>query len=90
MSPLIDPRGGAVQTTSGSIGGGLLLAGATATVAVPGAQPGMMAVCSPNTFPGVGGLWYAYVSAADTVTIVLQAIIAWTPTASTYNVLVLK
>ena len=73
---------------SGSIGGGALLAGAvaTGTVAIAGATTAMTVTCTPNTYPGNGISWFAYVSSAGTVTVVVIAIIAATPVASTYNV----
>ena len=73
---------------SGAIGGSALLAGAVAsgTIAVTGATTAMTVSCTPNTFPGNGISWMAYVSAAGTVTVVITAIIAATPAASTYNV----
>lgn len=74
--------------TSSSIGGGLLLAGASTstTVTMAGAAMGMTVVATPNTYPGDGVTWYAYVSSANTVTIKACAIIAITPNSSTYNV----
>lgn len=74
--------------TSASLGGGALAAGAaaTGTVTISGAAVGMHVACTPNTYPGDAIDWRAYVSAANTVTVVVSAIIAATPTASTYNV----
>jgi hypothetical protein len=74
--------------TSGSIGGGALLAGAaaTGTVSIPGATTAMAVCVTPVTYPGAGFIWDGYVSAAGTVTVVVQATIAGTPTASVYNV----
>ena len=91
MTPLTDPRGGAAWSVTPSIGGSLLAAGASATdtVSVPGAKAGMPVITQPNTFPGAGISWDGYVSADDTVTVRVTAIIAATPTASTYNVLVI-
>jgi hypothetical protein len=88
----MDPRGGAPITVSGSLGGGALLLGASATitVSVPGATVGMAVIVAPNTFPGLGVTWFGYVSAPDTVTVGITAIVALTPNASTYNVWVLK
>lgn len=78
--------------TSGSIGGGALLAGACAsgTLTVTGATTSMVALTDPNTYPGDGTLWDAQVTSANTVTVKVCAIIAITPTASTYNVRVLQ
>lgn len=82
----------ALAGTSASIGGSALIAGqtVTTTVTVTGATTAMVAVCSPVTYPGAAFTWDAYVSAADTVTVVLQATIAGTPTASAYNVRVIQ
>jgi len=83
---------GAPFTVSGSLGGGALLALGTAsiTVSVPGARVGNGVIVAPNTYPGLGVVWQAYVSANDTVTIVITALSALTPIASTYNVWVLQ
>lgn len=78
--------------TTGSIGGGALLAGActSGTVSVTGATTSMVAVANPNTYPGDGSEWEAYVSSSNTVTVKVCAIVALTPTASTYNVRVIQ
>jgi len=78
--------------TSASIGGSALVAGqtATTTVTVTGATTAMVALCSPVTYPGAAFTWDAYVSAPNTVTVVLQATVAGTPAASAYNVRVLQ
>jgi hypothetical protein len=83
---------GAPSTQSGSLGGSALLAfqTATITVSVPGARAGNAVVVAPNTFPGAGVIWFGYVSANDVVTVVITALIALTPAASTYNVWVLQ
>jgi hypothetical protein len=77
--------------TSPAIGGSALLAGGTATdtVNISGAAVGMAVAVTPNTYPGAGVDWDAYVSAPGVVTVVVTGIIAVTPTASTYNVRVL-
>jgi hypothetical protein len=74
--------------TTGSIGGGALLAGActSGTMTIAGALPGMGVIVSPNTYPGDGTIWLGYVSSANTVTVKVCAILALTPTASTYGV----
>lgn len=74
--------------TSPAIGGGALLAGGctSTTVTVPGAAAGMAVVAAPNTYPGDGTFWYAYVSSANTVTVKACAVIALTPVSTTYNV----
>lgn len=77
-----------LTVTTGSIGGGALIAGACAsgTATVTGASTIMTATATPNTYPGDGNYWYAYVSSASTVTLKVCAAIAGTPTASTYNI----
>ena len=81
-----------LSSTSASIGGGALGAGACATTAttVTGAAVGMAVVATPNTYPGAGNVWNSYVSAGNTVTTQICAIVAATPTASTYNVRVMQ
>lgn len=78
--------------TSPSIGGGALVAGACAsnTVTVTGATTGMAVSASPVTYPGDGNYWLSYVSASNTVTVKVCATVAGTPTASTYNVRVIR
>lgn len=78
--------------TTASIGGGALLAGACAsgTVAVTNSTTSMTVTVTPNTYPGDGTLFYGYVSTNGTVTVKACAIIALTPTSSTYNVRVVQ
>jgi len=78
--------------TSASLGGGALLAGdcASNTTTVTGAASGMTVVATPGTYPGDGNYWLAYVSASNTVTTKVCAVIAGTPTASTYNIRVIQ
>lgn len=78
--------------TTGSIGGGALLAGActSGTVAVTGSTTAMAVAATPVTYPGDGAYWMGYVSTAGTVTVKLCAAVALTPGASTYNVRVLQ
>ncbi|VWB75866.1 outer membrane autotransporter [Burkholderia lata] len=78
--------------TSASIGGSALAAGAcsSGTVSITGATSSMVARATPVTYPGDGNLWEAYVSAANTVTVKVCAIVAGTPSASTYNVRILQ
>lgn len=78
--------------TSGSIGGGALVAGqcASGTVSVTNSTTSMAVIASPTTYPGDGAEWSSFVSAAGTVTVKVCAIVALTPTASTYNVRVIQ
>jgi len=80
------------KDTTPSIGGGALTAGACASdvVSITGATTAMVAVASPATYPGDGNYWLAYVSAAGTVTVKVCASIAGTPTASAYNVRLIR
>lgn len=73
--------------TSGSIGGGALLAGACAntTVSITGLTTGMAIAATPATYPGDGFYWDAYESSANTATVRVCAAVAGTPSASTYN-----
>lgn len=77
---------------TGSIGGGALLAGACAsgTVAITNSTTSMAVSVTPNTYPGDGTLYYGYVSTNGTVTVKACAVVALTPTASTYNVRVVQ
>lgn len=78
--------------TTTSIGGGALGAGACASAdtTVTGAATTMTVTTAPNTYPGDGYVWQSYVGAANTVTTKVCAIVAGTPTASTYNIRVIK
>ena len=78
--------------TSGSLGGSALSAGGatTGTVNVPGATTSMAVVVTPSAYPGNGVDWAGYVSSSGVVTVVITAIIAVTPTATTYNVRVIQ
>lgn len=82
--------------TTAAIGGSALLAGACAagTVTVTGATSAMVATASPSADPdstlATGVAIYAFVSAANTVTVRVCAIVAVTPAAVTYNVRVLQ
>jgi hypothetical protein len=73
-----------------TVGGGALLAGgrSTATVTVPGARAAMHVTITPQTDPGAGYMYGGYVSANDTVTVWIMAILALTPASTVYNVLV--
>lgn len=90
--PCISISSGTFLGTSGSLGGGALIAGAcaTTTVTVTGATTSMVVVLSPATYPGDGFEWASYVSAVNTVTAKVCALIAGTPTASLYNVRVIQ
>jgi hypothetical protein len=82
----------ALTGTSGSIGGSALAAGActSGSAFISGATTSMVAVASPNTYPGDGNYWDARVTASGTVTVKVCAAVAQTPTASTYNVRILQ
>lgn len=78
---------GYASVTSGSISGAIVGLGCdSATVTINGAATGMDAHATPNTYPGDGLFWNAYVSAANTVTVKVCSDVTVTPTASTYNV----
>jgi len=81
-------NGQLLEGTSASLGGSAMTAGQTITVAVTvtGAATGMVACCSPETYPGDSFVWDCYVSAANTVTVRLTAVLAGTPVASLYDV----
>jgi hypothetical protein len=83
---------GPLSGTTGSIGGGALLAGActSGTVAVANSTTAMVAIASPVTYPGDGFDWAAYVSAAGTVTVKVCGFIAGTPGATNYNVRIIQ
>jgi hypothetical protein len=75
-----------------SMGGSVMTVGQTitATATVTGATTTMVAVCSPQSYPGAGFVWDAYVSSANTVTARLTCVLAGTPVASIYSVRVLE
>jgi hypothetical protein len=77
--------------TTVSIGGTSLSAGACAsgTANVTGATTSMAVVATPMTYPGDGMDWRTYVSSSGVVTVKVCAVVAGTPTASTYNVRVI-
>ncbi len=76
---------------TGSLGGGALAAGAAAstTVTVTGAKVGQAVIVVPTADPGVGFVFQAFVSSANTVTVNVTAIVAGTPTATTYTTFIL-
>jgi len=82
--------------TTAAIGGSALLAGQVAqgTVTIAGATTSMVATASPSSDPdsslSTGIAIYAFVSAANTVTVRVCAIVAVTPAAVTYNVRVIQ
>lgn len=78
--------------TTAAIGGGALTVGtcATGTVTVTGATTLMMVSASPAANPGASIGWFAFVSAANTVTVKVCALLAGTPTSTTYNVKVFQ
>lgn len=82
---------GILSGTTGSIGGGLLAVGGctSGTVSVTGASTSMVAMASPNTYPGDGIWWDAQVTSSNTVTVKVCVAVLSTPTAGTYNVRVI-
>jgi hypothetical protein len=74
--------------TTGSLGGSAMTAGQTitTTASVTGATTSMAVAVSPAVYPGDGFVFYAYVSAAGTVTVCLTCVAAGTPASSVYNV----
>lgn len=84
--------GPVIASTTATIGGALLLLGCTTgSASVAGATSGMVAVASPAGAinPGLGVVYNAYVSAANTVTIQVCALAALTLSSTTYNVRVI-
>jgi hypothetical protein len=81
-----------LKGVSAAVGGGALTLGqvATGTASIAGASAmiaaGGVVKATPNTYPGDGFVWGAYLSGADTITVVVTCITAGTPTSSTYNV----
>lgn len=71
-----------------TIGGGALLAGvaASATLTVPGARAAHHVKVTPQSDPGIGCIWYGFVSSNDTVTVRVLAVIALTPASTVFNV----
>jgi hypothetical protein len=82
----------ALSGTTGNIGGSqLLAAGCTSgNVTINGATVGMTTTATPTTYPGNGAQWQSYVSAPNTVTVVVCALAILTPVATTYNVRVIQ
>ena len=77
---------------SSSLGGSVLAAGACSntTVAVTGAQTGNTVIVTPETYPGDGNYWNGYISAVNVVTVDVCSVAGGTPTASLYDVRVLR
>jgi hypothetical protein len=75
-----------------AIGGGALLAfaSATGTATVTGAATGMGCTATPDSDPGNDVVWACFISAADTVTVRVTALIALTPASVVYHVRVLQ
>jgi len=67
---------------------GALLLGTsiTTTVTVTGAQPGMACVATPSGDLGAGAVYVAWISAPNTVTIRLTAVIALTPATLSWQI----
>ncbi len=59
-------------------------------VAFANASPVMPVTVSPDTYPGDGFVWDAYVSSAGNVTVRLTAIVNATPASSSYNFIIHK
>lgn len=74
--------------TTAAIGGSALTAGncTTGTVTITGATTAMVPNVAPSANPGTGMAWFAFVSASNTVTVKVCALLAGTPTSTTYNV----
>ena len=79
---------GVGYATTGSLGGGLLAAGAcsSTTIAVNGAAVGMVVQATPNDDPGAGYYTEQFVSSANNVTVRVCVPVLGTPAATTYNV----
>jgi hypothetical protein len=77
--------------TTADIGGSALAAGAcsSGTVTITGITRSMAVIVTPVTYPGDGSFWSGYVSAQNTVTVKVCAVVATTPTVSPYNVRVI-
>lgn len=80
----------ALRGTTATIVGTLLAVGScdTGTATVTGATTGMHASASPVTDPGIGIIWHAMVSSANTVTVKECALVLGTPNNTAYNVVV--
>ena len=82
--------------TTGSIGGSLLAPGAcvAGTATVTGATTSMATAASPSSDPdstlSTGIAIYSFVSASNTATVRVCALVSVTPAATTYNVRVIQ
>jgi len=83
-----------ISTTTASVGGGLLTAGScasvTATTTSSISSTTDSVVATPRTYPGDGTTWDAYIGANNTVIVKVCSIITTTPSATVYNVKVIK
>ena len=82
-----------LRGTTGSIGGGLLAVGASATgtATISGAiagQPCIASTTDGTNITGLGADLSCTVTSANTATVTVTAIVALTPPAKTYNVIV--
>jgi hypothetical protein len=79
-----------LRGTTGTITGTLLALGScnTGTATVTGATTSMPAVATPVSDPGIGIVWNAFVSSANTVTVKECALVLSTPNNTAYNVMV--
>ena len=83
---------GSDATTSASFGNVALVLGkcTSSTVSVPGAPTSSVVMVSPVTFPGQGVLWEGYMASVGTAVINLCVTTGTTPTASKYNVRIIR
>jgi hypothetical protein len=85
---------GTSTLVSASIGGGALLAGAcaTATSSIDSSYSTSTTavVMTPQTYPGDGVFWHAYISAVGVLTEKVCEAVAGTPTASAYVIKLVK
>jgi hypothetical protein len=90
------PSTGVIATTlngvTGTITPGLLLAGgcASGNATVTGVVVGQPVSVSPTVYPGDGSYFFGYVSAANTVTVKVCAVVSLSPIGTTYSVKVLQ
>ena len=79
-----------MRASTGTITGTSLPLGScnTGTVTVTGATTSMPAIATPVNDPGIGIVWNAFVSSANTVTVKECALVLSTPNNTAYNVVV--